>query len=550
MEHINQQTKGVSSSNRIWRRISNLSAPNSNRRGLINAEDIGYIKLRKTAMDMLKWNRDETQFIHSGRLNFAPLNEFLIKQKMKPLRYMAAHALLVVLGRPNWKYRPDLVKSNLDSKLMTPTPGGNGIKEAALLLFREKNGRFIACREPLFLSNCVLSSDCSQFNSECPINQPSHHTSASSSQPSSSAGSAGAPTGATVATASSLSSVKTNSGQSAPPNGVGGSSGGNCNINRVATNSSTSSNSSSGSGCGSGDNRKDSGAFEPTRPQNQTNSSHPEVAAANSNERPPAQSSNQHQAIDSSGPSRSLNLKSSLELSSTTTISSSGASCCGEQRSNSINGDTVSMSSLRSLPEERMNGMSATANSSCCSSPPPQQYTARSYSLASALPRSTIIAGQIHYHHHNRHHHNHHEQQHQPAAAASSSCSSGSSPPKTVVSTTSTSTATAAVAPSPQPPAASSTLASGGGGATNHQSSNGNETHYNYYFHNHHQPYGDYEESFEIHERLSKESMLLRADTALKTRYWLQMLRYHAKDLGQWRSRRSGLANIMMMRQE
>jgi hypothetical protein len=71
-----------------------------------------------------------------------------------------------------------------------------------------------------------------------------------------------------------------------------------------------------------------------------------------------------------------------------------------------------------------------------------------------------------------------------------------------------------------------------------------------HFFHNHHPTYGDYEESFEIHERLTKESLLLRADTTLKTRYWLQMLRYHAKDLGHWRQRRPALANIMMMRQD
>lgn len=79
--------------------------------------------------------------------------------------------------------------------------------------------------------------------------------------------------------------------------------------------------------------------------------------------------------------------------------------------------------------------------------------------------------------------------------------------------------------------------------------SNGNQNHLHHLNH-HHQPYGDYQESFELHERLTKESILFKADTPLKTRYWLQLLRYHAKDLGQWRRRRNGLANIMMMRQD
>lgn len=79
--------------------------------------------------------------------------------------------------------------------------------------------------------------------------------------------------------------------------------------------------------------------------------------------------------------------------------------------------------------------------------------------------------------------------------------------------------------------------------------STSNQNHLHHLNH-HHQPYGDYQESFELHERLTKESILFKADTPLKTRYWLQLLRYHAKDLGQWRRRRNGLANIMMMRQD
>lgn len=41
LEHINQQTKGIGATNKIWRRISNLSA--SHRR----LDDIGNIKIRK-----------------------------------------------------------------------------------------------------------------------------------------------------------------------------------------------------------------------------------------------------------------------------------------------------------------------------------------------------------------------------------------------------------------------------------------------------------------------------------------------------------------------
>lgn len=480
LEHINQQTKGFGATNKIWRRISNLSAPISNRRGLINAEDIGYIKLRKTAMDMLKWDRDETQFIHSGKLNFAPLSEFLIKQKMKPIRYMGAHALLVVLGKPNWKYRPDLVKSNLDSKLITPTPGGNGIKETALLLFREKNGRFVPCREPLFLSNCVLSNDCSQFNSECPLNQTSHQLSVSV-----------------------------------------GSAGSNQSKNEPAISNK------------SGSRGKPSSSNEGGR-----------------------ESTVQFPVFDAP-----LDAPASLATKRVT---------LADLKVNSMNGgDAVSMSSLKSLPEDPAGSLS-------CS--PPTQTSARSYSLASALPRNTflpsgsassqskptgtanstilntLITKVNSYHHHAK----------QSSASSAKPAVAGDHAKLTQSATNSSASSSPAASMQPIEPscngADTTTFTINAATSSNnktraHSASAGaasNETlvHYNHHFFHHHQPYGDYEESFEIHERISKESMLVRADTPLKTRYWLQMLRYHAKDLGQWRTRRNGLANIMMMRHE
>lgn len=587
LEHINQQTKGIGATNKIWRRISNLSAPISNRRGLINAEDIGYIKLRKTAMDMLKWDRDETKFIHSGRLNFAPLNEFLIKQKMKPIRYMAAHALLIVLGKPNWKYRPDLVKSNLDSKLMTPTPGGNGVKEAALLLFREKGGRFIPCREPLFLSNCVLSADCSQYNSECPVTQPGHHHQNSSS-----------------------SSTSSNNQKA---------------TNATNTTTTANTNSSAGSICLAQTGRTSDCA------SNTTNTSANNVAQINNNRiRLSSGSATSAESRDSTTHDRSASTDSQAQMAPMTDNTNgpiktphsreSQPKVAGqpELRANSSHSDCISMASVKSLPD---NAAHIGSGDNC--SPP--THTSRSYSLASALPRTTVSATtssagsltksssitssnltiitqlmtKVNSYGHKQ----------QLVPGSDGRCSglkaSGNAEqhkvvgPTTTTTTTSTPTMTnptesfigtsnnltqqqhsAASVGFPHDPVTTTTTTTAINNNNNHvnrltttsnptntnncpnnnsssSSSNQNDMIHPQYYnhllfnnHHHHQPYGDYEESFEIHERLSKESMLLRADTPLKTRYWLQMLRYHAKDLGQWRARRNGLANIMMMRQD
>ena len=503
LEHINQQTKGISATNKIWRRISSLSSTgpvigsnsnsSNNRRGMITAEDIGYIKLRNTAMQVLKWDRDEAQFIHSGWISFAPLSEFLTKQKMKPLRYLASHALLIVLGKPNWKYRPDLVKSNLDSKLMIPTPGGTGIKEAALLLFREKNGRFILSREPLFLSNCVLSADCSQFNNECPSGQQS--------KPIVSGSSACNPT-APAASQQQQASAGPPSANRKSPLGQGRATAGGPN----------------------GRKRDSAGEFRAASAE----------SGSGSAKTGPASPSQHHTSAELIA-SRSLCSRGS----------EAGESAATSGAAHSIQGDSISMSSL---PEEQNLSHELV------------QSTLRSYSLASALPRAPIgaatkttsnltILNQLmtkvnnyHHHHHHRHHHHHHHHHHhklaEPKAAGTASApleSTAGEPAQRV-----------------ELGAGSLDLCANGGGSGSGSAAgmaSGSVNHYNHLFF-HHQPYGDYEESFEIHERLTKESLLLRADTPLKTRYWLQMLRYHAKDLGQWRARRNGLANIMMMRQE
>lgn len=507
LEHINQQTKGVSATNKIWRRLSSLSAPSmggggggggslasslassnsssctssassassaasstngshpaaaaaaaavaaaaaaANRRALMSAEDIGYIKLRKSALELLKWDRDETQFVHSGRINFAPLNEFLVRQKSKSIRYMGAQALLVALGKPNWRYRPDLVKSSADYKLLVPAPGGCGLKEAALLLFREKNGRFVACHEPIFLSNCVLSNDCSLFNSELPHCHPSalappaaqsQQQSAQAQQQQQQLVGVGAakPGGAT----GTLPTPTTPAQQQAAPKSLSEF--------RAAS------------------------AELPC----------PAAELAGRQLGPPAAKRFEPAAASQLRP---LSAKGAEPTGG-------GGGGGGEQAG--------SMSSLKSLPDEGRRLLSLA----------PIQ-TSRSYSLASALPRAPISATS-------------------PSGWSSGSGGEPASQP---------SQSQQAAQPAGQSACAWPAQAEG-------QLSQAYYHHH--FFHNHHaQPYGGHEESFELHERLSKESLLLRADTPLKTRYWLQMLRYHAKDLGHWRQRRQGLANIMMVRQE
>ncbi|GIX70544.1 myosin-M heavy chain [Caerostris extrusa] len=149
LEHINQQTKGVGGT-KIWRRISNISA--SHRR---LGKDIGSIKLRKMALEVLNWKQDETRFVMAGKLLFTQITDYPWNKKSKTIKFASVHALLIALGKPNSNYRPE--SSLTDNSVLFPK--NTGIRDASLVLMKEKNGRFVVVREPLYLGNCVISCD-------------------------------------------------------------------------------------------------------------------------------------------------------------------------------------------------------------------------------------------------------------------------------------------------------------------------------------------------------------------------------------------------------
>lgn len=99
------------------------------------------------ALDALHWNREEAQFVLCGKLTYACVSEShcSTKARGKTCKFLQIHALLVTLGQPTSLYRPDLVNSDAEHEL-TSGISRTGIKGAALVLVREKNGRFTLCR--------------------------------------------------------------------------------------------------------------------------------------------------------------------------------------------------------------------------------------------------------------------------------------------------------------------------------------------------------------------------------------------------------------------
>ncbi|KAJ8968829.1 hypothetical protein NQ317_015645 [Molorchus minor] len=140
LNHMNSQTKDVPS--KLWRRIGSSSGRRSS-----TEMDLVNIKLRKIAVDVLEWNHEEAKFALEGKLLFTQPTDNNWR-KGRTIKLAPVNALLVINGKPS--------TNNKSNEL---TFARHGVREAALLLVRDKNGRYSLLREPLYLDRCVIAAD-------------------------------------------------------------------------------------------------------------------------------------------------------------------------------------------------------------------------------------------------------------------------------------------------------------------------------------------------------------------------------------------------------
>ncbi|EDS40267.1 conserved hypothetical protein [Culex quinquefasciatus] len=148
LNHMNREAKDVPT--KLWRRISSGSPAG---RRLSCELDMINIKLRKMAIDVLEWNTEEVRFAIEGRLLFTQPNDGNWK-KSRTIKLTSINALLVTNGKPSPSYKPDRASTELLN-----FPRHTGIREASLLLVREKNGRYTLLREPLYLDRCIVCTE-------------------------------------------------------------------------------------------------------------------------------------------------------------------------------------------------------------------------------------------------------------------------------------------------------------------------------------------------------------------------------------------------------
>jgi hypothetical protein len=133
--------------------------------------EMNNIRVRKLSLEMLGWGREDSRFAMEGKLVFAQITDTNWRNKWKGtvngstsgsggLKLVTANALLVVTGI----FSGDLKDMSSPTKLIFPI---ERIKEAVLLLLREKTSRFSTVRVSLvlllmfFISHQIFS--CSAF---------------------------------------------------------------------------------------------------------------------------------------------------------------------------------------------------------------------------------------------------------------------------------------------------------------------------------------------------------------------------------------------------
>ncbi|KAJ1175803.1 hypothetical protein NDU88_001088 [Pleurodeles waltl] len=144
LEHINMKTKqeGNSWTLRSFRRESRKN------REVIN------IEIRETAIKTVGWLREETRFIMEGSLQLAqPTDGHWVRKGSKVLKFQNLQVLLMANMRRQ-------SESSLEGMPPDAASHQGPVKDAVLVLIRDKsNGKFSLLREPLRLSNCVVSAD-------------------------------------------------------------------------------------------------------------------------------------------------------------------------------------------------------------------------------------------------------------------------------------------------------------------------------------------------------------------------------------------------------
>ncbi|XP_050669151.1 uncharacterized protein LOC126968290 [Leptidea sinapis] len=161
LEEINAAAAAAAAAARdvpLWRRLAAA-------RRTAHDLHVADIRLRKMAVDVLDWNHDDARFAMEGKLLFTQPNDNNWR-KGRTIKLISINALLVTNGKPTNTHKTNEIRETREARDREAREkegealfARSGVREAALLLVREKAGRYTLQREPLFLDRCVVAAD-------------------------------------------------------------------------------------------------------------------------------------------------------------------------------------------------------------------------------------------------------------------------------------------------------------------------------------------------------------------------------------------------------
>lgn len=161
LEQMNKDAKDVVNSSKLWKRLQPMMSSSGNnspsKKSDSGQDDLSSLKLRKTALEILGWNQEEARFPLEGRVLFTQPNDANWK-KVWTVKMTSIQALLCVLS-------PEELPEVTSNKELIFPPESSPIKDASLIMVREKNAKYTLVRDPLPLENCVIC--CEQDWDDC-----------------------------------------------------------------------------------------------------------------------------------------------------------------------------------------------------------------------------------------------------------------------------------------------------------------------------------------------------------------------------------------------
>lgn len=141
LEQINSKTRTVS-------QIRSIKRKSTEKKFTVTEK----IEVTRVAMEVLGWHKQDICDILTSQMQVAPLlsDQNWATKRLRNIKFTSVHAVLLTLGQG------ELLHAEEECLLF---PKRSQVIQAAIVLIKEKNGKFQTFREPFLLNRCIINVD-------------------------------------------------------------------------------------------------------------------------------------------------------------------------------------------------------------------------------------------------------------------------------------------------------------------------------------------------------------------------------------------------------